>query len=336
MLDRLKGDATQWLKDWQTESLRQRPRPNAQRFDGAKSSGKTPTVRSSPAKIVAAIIMTGSFLFAGQHASAETVASLDDKPQKEVARVELSDLQQQTLFAEASKCYNTALEKVESDSAEAKQGFADAADKYQLLVSGGVANSRLYFNLGNAYLESGQTGRAVANYLRCLRIEPTMHEAQLNLAYAKKMLKLPAGAADAKAAEQTFATYALIGNEWLSSRISPHAMFVLMIGAWITVWAFIGARVLGYRFPWKRATIAAIVVFVLSAASTMLSWQTAERQVAVVVQSPAAVGAKVDVAASRVSPGEVVEPIQTRGGSIRVRTENGETIWLPSDSVEVI
>ena len=31
-LDHLKGDATQWLKDWQAESSRRRPRPNVARF----------------------------------------------------------------------------------------------------------------------------------------------------------------------------------------------------------------------------------------------------------------------------------------------------------------
>src|SRR6185369_9666802 len=109
---------------------------------------------------------------------------------------------------EANKSYSTALEKVQIDSAEAKQGFADAADKYQLLVSGGVVNARLYFNLANAYLESGQTGRAVANYLRCLRMEPTMREAQMNLAYANKALRGPAGTVESKGSESTFVSYA--------------------------------------------------------------------------------------------------------------------------------
>lgn len=331
-LDRLKQEATRWLRDWQTESLRQRPKPNTTRFNGVKSPN-TKSLESSTVKIVAAIVMIGSLLVGGQRASAQAVASLDVQPAKETARAELSDLQQQTLLAEANKCYNTALDKVQSDSAEARQGFADAADKYQLLVSDGVANSRLYFNLGNAYLESGQTGRAIANYLRCLRIEPTMREAQVNLAYAKKMLQTPA---EAKRSDSSFAAYAAIGNKWLNSRVSPHTVFVVMIVAWTAVWAFIGARLLGFRFPWKSATCAAIVVFILTAASSTLSWQTAERQMAVVVQAPVASGAKTDVAAAKVSQGEVVELVQKRGGSIRVRTGNGETIWLPNDSVEVI
>jgi tetratricopeptide (TPR) repeat protein len=286
------------------------------------------SLQSSSAKIVGAIMVIGSLLVGGQRVSAHAVAGFDVTPQREAARVELSGQQQQTLLAEANNCYNTALEKVQTDSADAKQGFADAADKYQLLVDGGVTNSRLYFNIANAYLESGQAGRAVANYLRCLRIDPTMREAQLNLAYAKKMLHAPANMADAKGSEPSVVAYTQIGNEWLNSRVSPRAVFVAMVVAWIAVWTFIGVRLLGFHFPWKSATCAAMVIFILAAASSALSWQKAERQAAVVVQS--------SVTTASVSPGQVVEPIQKRGDSIRVRTESGDTIWLPSDSVEVI
>jgi hypothetical protein len=327
-LEQLKGEAIQWLRDWQTESLRQRPRPNVAKFKGAQSAAGSSSLQSSSAKIVAAIVVIGSLVMNAQRASAEAVGSSDDMPQTNIARVELSGQQQQTLLAEANKCYSTALEKVQSDSAEAKQGFVDAVDKYQLLVDGGVTNSRLYFNLANADLESGQTGRAVANYLRCLRIDPTMRDAQLNLAYAKKMLHTPASSADAKGGELSVVDYVQIGNEWLNGRISPRSVFVAMIVAWFAVWGSIGVRLLGFHFPWKSAACAAMIIFVLAAASCLMSWQTAERQLAVVVQAPAATAS--------VSLGQVVEPIQTRGESTRVRTESGDTIWLPSDSVEVI
>jgi hypothetical protein len=112
-------------------------------------------------------------------------------------------------------------------------------------------------------------------------------------------------------------------------------MFVIMVVAWIAAWTFIGLRVCGFRIPWKSAAAAAAVIFVFAAASSMLSWQTAERRVAVVVQVPAT-GVNTDALTARLSQGQIVEPIQTRGGTIRVRTESGETVWLPSDLVEVI
>jgi tetratricopeptide (TPR) repeat protein len=335
-LDRLKGEAKQWFEDWQTESLQPRPKPNAGRVRGATPSARS-SLRSS-ANLIAALAIAGSLLNAGQHASAQNVATFDEKSLKEVASVELTTLQQQTLLAEANDSYNAALEKVQSDSAEAKQGFTDAADKYQLLVSSGIANSGLYFNLANAYLESGQTSRAVANYLRCLRIEPTMHEAQSNLAYAKKMLHGPGGtdSADMNGRAASFAVYASVTNEWLNRRISPRVVFGAMMVAWVAVWLIIGLRFLGFNFPRKSALSAAILVFILAAASSWLSWQTAERPMAIVVQAPAAAGANDDVATAKLSEGQLVEPVQKRAGSMRVRTTTGEMIWLPSDLVEVI
>ena len=41
--------------------------------------------------------------------------------------------------------------------------FEDAARIYQQLVSLGTHNSRLYYNLGNAYFMQGDVGRAVLN-----------------------------------------------------------------------------------------------------------------------------------------------------------------------------
>jgi tetratricopeptide (TPR) repeat protein len=279
--------------------------------------------------------MTGALLATGQRASAQEIAPVD-KPSKEIARVELSGTQQQALLAEANQSYNTALDKIQTDSAEAKQGFADAAEKYQLLVSGGISNSRLHFNLANAYLESGQMGRAVANYLRCLRIEPTMREAQVNLAYAKKVLHAPKNVIDAKSAAATSLAYATVGNDWLNGRVSPRSMSLIMIFAWIVVWAFIGARLLGFRILWKTAASVAALTFVLAAASSLLSWQMAERQQAVVVQVPATASTSTDAASAKLTLGEVVEPVQKRGDSIRVRTASGDTLWLPADFVEVI
>jgi TolA-binding protein len=327
-LEHLKGEASEWLRDWQKESLKAKPRPNTVKFRSATAANTSSTLRSSTAKVVSAIVMACTLLVAEERASAETAATVDDKPQQQIASVALSDVQQQTLLVEANKCYNTALEKVQSDSAEAKQGFADAADKYQTLVSGGVTNSRLYFNLGNAYLESGQNGRAVANYLRCLKIDPTMREARLNLAYAEKTLHSQVAPTEVKGQDSSFLAYAAVGNEWLNSRINPRTVFVVTVVVWIAFWALIGMRLLGIRFPWKSTSSAAAVLFVLAAASTSLSWQIAERQIAVVVQASAA--------NAPVHPGQVVEPIQKRGESTRVRTQNGDSIWLPSDSIEVI
>ena len=52
----------------------------------------------------------------------------------------------------------------QADAADAKELFAAASRKYQLVIDSGIRNSGLYTNVGNAYLQTGELGRAIASY----------------------------------------------------------------------------------------------------------------------------------------------------------------------------
>ncbi len=312
-LDGLKQQTLHWLEDWQVESQREKRKPSV-RPTTADTVARTRPSSSPVSKVGAMVVIVASMFAAEQTAVAQPT--------------EFSGEQQRTLLSEANSSYKVALEKVASDSAEAKQGFADAAEKYQLLVTTGISNSQLYFNLGNAYLQSGQTAKAAANYRRSLRIEPTMREAQQNLAYAEKLLGAPAGSADAAQRAVTFESASVAANDWLVSRISPRAIFVTMIAAWIAIWSAIGLRLLGVGWPWKTTVVVATLVLLVAGRSTWFNAQAAARHEAVVVAA--------GETGNKFSPGQVVELLQTRGDSVRVRAQNGETVWVASNSVEAI
>ena len=169
-LSELKRNALQFVDDLQTES--RRPRPQTTRLArGARA------IRVTAAPLLAATLLLNA---ANARAATEPVVTPSLTPD-----------QQQSLLTEANERYNLALSNVANDSAEAKQAFADAAEKYQLLVDNGVQNSRLFFNTANAYLESGDTARAIANYHRSLRLDPTNRDARTNLAYAESLCRRP-------------------------------------------------------------------------------------------------------------------------------------------------
>ena len=68
-----------------------------------------------------------------------------------------------------------------------KQGrFPEAIREYQALVTAGIVNQDLYYNLGNAYFRTGELGKAIYNYERALRIDPGMEDAQFNMGVARK------------------------------------------------------------------------------------------------------------------------------------------------------
>ncbi len=102
-------------------------------------------------------------------------------------RVELGDSQKTILLQEANEEYQRAIEFKENDAAEASAAFAAAAQKYQLLVDSGVHNAGLYFNLGNAYLQSDSLGRAIANFERSRKLQPFDWQVHRNLAVANSL-----------------------------------------------------------------------------------------------------------------------------------------------------
>ena len=63
--------------------------------------------------------------------------------------------------------------------------YAEAVQQYEALVGRGYRDPAIYFNLGNAYMESGDPGRAVLNYLRAEELTPRDPDIVFNLALAR-------------------------------------------------------------------------------------------------------------------------------------------------------
>ncbi|HVY69125.1 MAG TPA: tetratricopeptide repeat protein [Verrucomicrobiae bacterium] len=63
--------------------------------------------------------------------------------------------------------------------------FAAAVTAYENLVKAGQVSPALYFNLGNAEFKAGQTGLAIANYLRAERLAPRDPDIAANLKFAR-------------------------------------------------------------------------------------------------------------------------------------------------------
>jgi len=54
----------------------------------------------------------------------------------------------------------------------ARQLFRSAAQRFESLVAAGIVNGRLEYNLGNGYLQAGDTGKAILHYRRAKRLIP--------------------------------------------------------------------------------------------------------------------------------------------------------------------
>ena len=63
--------------------------------------------------------------------------------------------------------------------------FTEAVTAYEKLLDSGRSSAALYFNLGNALLKSGQTGRAIISYRLAERLKPRDPDLQANLKSAR-------------------------------------------------------------------------------------------------------------------------------------------------------
>ena len=240
------------------------------------------------------------------------------------------------MLAEANSCYDAAFEKLKTDAAEAKQGFADAAEKYQLLVADGIKNSHLYFNLANAYLLGHHPVRAIVNYRRCLRIDPTMRAAQTNLSRAEQLLHSDSDPADTLTQNQSISEIAAQLDSWCNYYISPRVILMIMIMAWWTLWIAISLRLFRICVSWRTATTLTMLLFILAATSSFLSWGRTNDRLAIVIQPKSESSMQPSAGDTDVKAGQTVELVRERGDVVLIRTAHGETRWLPWDAVESI
>ena len=94
----------------------------------------------------------------------------------------LSPQQQLDLLAQANNAFDSALDSTEV--AEAQDYYQRALTSYKQLLAAGIENAKLYYNVGNIYFRLNDLGRAIANYRRGLRLEPSNPRLQANLRYA--------------------------------------------------------------------------------------------------------------------------------------------------------
>ncbi len=91
--------------------------------------------------------------------------------------------------------------------------FAAATQVYEQLVSQGVRDSLLYYNLGNAYYKQGDVGRAILNYSRAARLAPRDADLRANLALARSQ----------------------VVDQYATGTVSPLDGLLTLVGRWLTV-----------------------------------------------------------------------------------------------------
>ena len=261
--------------------------------------------------------------------------------------VRLDPIQQKKLLAEATTAYNQGTAKSESDSAVAKEFLAAAADKYQLLVDSGIRSGSLYTNLGNAYLQTGKIGLAIANYEKAKLLDPSNSQILNNLAFAETKISRSSSVAMGPAT-----TTNGIGVSWVTSLRRVNRGWVGIVGMqpilWIlalsstTFWGLLTVRLFFRSFSvWKYATgpLVALILSLGSVALIQTSGNSPWNAVVIAdkINLRSGDGDHFDqIVAIDSAQGQRVEVLTHRGSWMQIRTADGHQGWVPGHAVEQV
>lgn len=218
-----------------------------------------------------------------------------------------------------------------ANDAYLKADYAAAIKLYQSLVDGGIHDGAVYLNLGSAYYQLGDPGRALVNMLRAQAWTP--RDGDLN-----RSLALIRGQREDIQGDETGIIEGV--SALTGSMLTFDELAWLALLFWFAWFALLAAWVL--RSDWRERLRVPLLIgaaVMLAAVSFLASrwWVQTYRPAAVVVQPQASVMS---------GPGDTylelytlhtaaeVRVVETRGGWIRFALPDGRQGWLPEESVE--
>jgi tetratricopeptide (TPR) repeat protein len=210
--------------------------------------------------------------------------------------------------------------------------YAGAAKAYESVLAEGVTAPGLEYNLGNAYLKSGDVGRAILHYRRALKLDPTFESAQTNINYARSLTQ------DVKPENPGAGHWA-----WVSRlRLGPSVAAFLLFAA-VTAFALVAAlRLTVWRSRGAAAVLQAVLggLAVLLVAALVFEWSQLEgaREGVVVAQNIEVRSGPGDqyTVSFRLHPGTEVDILRQTAGWREVRVSDRLQGWMPEDAVAPI
>jgi len=248
--------------------------------------------------------------------------------------VELTPEQRVEILNEAGRASDRGANVRQLNSTEAFEAFAESAAKFQLLIDAGVRNGKLYYNLGNACLESGQLGRAILNYRRARELLPGDGRIEHNLRYARSLRRNQIETAGKRAFLHTL----FFWHYGTSLRQRCLAGLLVYGGFWLMM-IF---RTLLPRFRWRYVLIPAWAVWVTLGISVAAEMLGQSRQLEGVIV--------VDDVVVRKGNGERFEPqfkqklhegvefvvVEQRRDWLCIELPDGKTGWILTRQSELI
>ena len=215
--------------------------------------------------------------------------------------------------------------------------FAEAAQQYEALTGAGFRDAAIYFNLGNSYLESGDLGRAVLNFLRAEELSPRDPDiiANLDLARSQTVDQLQAEG------DSLVASVADFGRRWATTTEYGLAALLLWVVVGLCVGALIIRPTMGRKSIFRGGAIFAFLamLFPLVLLLSMVNSNPYENTGVVTARTAEVLSGPGSQYAEEFAlhSGAQVRLVDSRQGWLQVALPGGELRgWLPSHAIEAV
>jgi len=207
------------------------------------------------------------------------------------------------------------------DQARTSEDFLRAAALYREILDRPVASGALWYNQGNAFMQAGQRGRAIAAYRQAQRYRPRDPYLEANLRFAQPGDGTP---------RRPLIEYLLFWQDWLSY---PEKFWLLGLLAGLTFALGLAARVTR-RKAIARAAMAALALSLLCGVSAGYDWYRYEWIVHGVVVEADTTARKGNAASyepaltAPLAEGTEFRLVERRGDWLLVRLPGGQEGWI--------
>ncbi len=226
-------------------------------------------------------------------------------------------------FSEANELYNSG-------------NYEQAIEVYKSIIDNGYNDSKLFYNIGNAYYKSDQIPESILYYEKALKANPDNEDAQFNLRLANlktidKIEELP----------KVF--YAEWYDSLLKMTTSNGLALFSTIVLWIAFLLFITFILIRSTFL-KKTSFAlggmALAVFIAVSIFAWNSYQTEQhKKEAIIFSSSIYIKSSPDEAGTNLfmlHEGTKVEILDSVNDWYKIKIKDGNIGWLAPGSVEII
>lgn len=214
-----------------------------------------------------------------------------------------------------------------ANEAYSKQDYAGAIAQYEAILRDGAHSAAIYYNLGNAYWQQADAGRALLYLEKAIALEPSLAEARHNWNFIRQQAGLPNVAPEQSLLSRLAGWMPL--NRW---------GWVLAIGAWssalLLVLSFVRESIATLCRIFLSLTLAVVMIGSLGLWGAL---RQTRAMVALQKETPLRVSPLADSAVTGyMMAGERATYRESHLGYYLVQSENGKQGWVTATEAGLV